>query len=617
MGRIAGIDLGTTNSVIAVMEGGEPVVLENAEGDRTTPSVVAFTNDGERLVGKVAKNQAVTNPDRTVTSMKRQMGRDYQVKIDDKEYTPQEISAYVLQKLKSDAEAKLGEKITDVVVTCPAYFTDSQRQATKDAARIAGFNVRRVINEPTAAALAYGIDKQDEHTVMIFDLGGGTFDVSILEIADGVFEVKATNGNNMLGGDDFDQKVVDWLVEGFNNETGIDLSNDNQALQRLREAAERAKVELSSKTSTTINLPFITADQAGPKHLVRDLSRAEFEKLTYDLVQMTKGPTEIAMKDAAVGHGDIDQVILVGGTTRMPAVQELIKQLTGKEPNKSVNPDEVVAVGAAIQAGVLSGEVSDVVLLDVTPLSLGIETLGQVMTVLIPKNTTIPTKKSEIFTTASDHQSQVEIVVYQGERAVATHNKLLGRFALTGLPPAPRGVPQIEVTFDIDANGIVNVTAKDLGTGKHQAITITSTTNLTEDEIQGMVKDAEIHAEEDQRNREEAETRNRLESLIYQTEKHLQEHGDKVDPSIKKDVEKEVANAKQALESNNVDNFKRATELLGNAAQKIGAAIYESLQHEQAAQGAPPPSEGAAYTDSPPPDDPGPEWTDGGEPSMN
>ncbi len=620
MGRIAGIDLGTTYSVIAVMEGGEPTVLENAEGDRTTASVVAFTKDGERLVGKVARNQAVMNPDRTVASIKRQMGRDFSVKIDDKEYSPQEISAFILQKLKADAEAKLGEVITDVVITCPAYFSDSQRQATKDAGRIAGFNVRRVINEPTAAALAYGLDKHDEQTIMIYDLGGGTFDVSILEIADGVFEVKATNGNNMLGGDDIDQKIADWLVTEFKNETGIDLSADKQAIQRLREAAEKAKIELSSKTSTTINLPFITADQSGPKHLVKDLSRAEFEKLTYDLIQMTKGPTETAMKDAGIGLGEIDQVILVGGSTRIPAVQELLKQLTGKEPNKTVNPDEVVALGAAIQAGVLGGEISDVVLLDVTPLTLGIETLGGAMTILIDKNTTIPTRKSELFTTAADNQTQVEIVVYQGERPAAAHNKLLGRFALTGLPPAPRNIPQIEVSFDIDANGIVNVSAKDLGTGKSQSITLTSSTNLTEEEVQQMITDAELHAEEDQKNREEAEARNRLESLIYQTEKHIQEHGDKVDQSIKQDVEKEIANAKQALDSNDVDNFKRAIESLGNAAQKIGAAIYESLQKDQAAGDAPPPDDksGPQWSDAPPPPpDSGPEWTDGADPKAN
>ncbi len=617
MSKIAGIDLGTTYSVIAIMEGGEAVVLENVEGDRITPSVVAFTRDGERLVGKVAKNQAIMNPERTVISIKRQMGRDYKVPIDGKDYSPQEISAFILMKLKADAEAKLGEKITDVVITCPAYFTDSQRQATKDAGRIAGFNVRRIINEPTAAALAYGLDKQQEQTVMVFDLGGGTFDVSILEISEGLVEVKATNGNNLLGGDDFDQKIVDWLVSGFRKDTGIDLSQDRQAMQRLREAAEKGKIELSGKMTTTMNLPFITADQTGPKHLVRDLSRAEFDKLTFDLVQMTKGPTETAMRDAGVKAGILDQVLLVGGSTRIPAVQKLISELTGKEPNKSVNPDEVVAVGAAIQAGIIGGEVSEIVLLDVTPLSLGVETLGEVMTVLIPKNTTIPVDKSQIFTTAADNQTQVEIAVYQGERPIAPQNKLLGRFALTGLPPSPRGMPQIEVKFDIDKNGIVNVGAKDLGTGKQQAITITTSTNLTDDEVKRMVKDAELHAEEDRRKREEAEERNRLESLIYQTEKHVQEHGDKVSASIKQEVEKELANARQALESNNVDNYRRATQSLGNAAQKIGAAIYEALQKDQQAAGAPPQGGQAGYSDSGPPQaDNGPQWTPG-DPSVN
>ena len=582
MGKVIGIDLGTTNSCVAVMEGGEPVVIPNAEGNRTTPSVVAFSKTGERLVGQVAKRQAITNPERTVISIKRDMGTNRKVKIDDKEYTPQEISAMILQKLKTDAEAYLGEKITQAVITVPAYFSDSQRQATKDAGRIAGLEVLRIINEPTAAALAYGLDKEHDQKIMVFDLGGGTFDVSILEIGDGVFEVLATNGNNRLGGDDFDQRIMDYLCNAFRKENGIDLRNDRMAMQRLKEAAEKAKIELSGVTTTNINLPFITADATGPKHLDMTLTRAKFEELTADLVEKTMGPTRQAMQDAGLTPEKIDKVLLVGGATRMPAVQEAVRKYLGKEPFKGINPDECVAIGAAIQAGVLTGEVKDLLLLDVTPLSLGIETLGGVFTKLIERNTTIPTKKSQIFSTAADGQTSVEVHVLQGEREMAAYNKTLGRFHLTGIPPAPRGVPQIEVTFDIDANGIVHVSAKDLGTGNEQKVTITASTNLTEEEIQKAVKEAEKHAAEDKNKKEEVDMRNRADSMVYQSEKTLKDLGDKLSGEDKAKIEGEINAVKDALKGTNADAIKRATESLEKAFYDVSAKIY---QHNPGAQG--------------------------------
>ena len=575
MAKVVGIDLGTTNSVVAVMEGGQPVVIPNAEGSRLTPSVVAFTKTGERLVGQLAKRQAVTNPERTISSIKRQMGTDYKVKIDGKDYSPQEISAMVLQKLVNDASTYLGERVTKAVITVPAYFNDAQRQATKDAGRIAGLDVLRIINEPTAASLAYGLDKKGNETILVWDLGGGTFDVSILEVGDGVFEVKSTNGDTHLGGDDYDKRIVDWLVGEFRKGQGIDLSGDRQAMQRLTEAAEKAKIELSSMVQTTINLPFITADQNGPKHLDQTLTRAEFERMTSDLTDRTVQPFKNALSDAGLDVAKIDQVVLVGGATRMPVIQELVRKLTGKEPNQSVNPDEVVAVGAAIQAGVLAGEVRDVVLLDVTPLSLGIETLGGVNTKLIERNTTIPTRKAQVFTTAEDGQTSVDIHVLQGERDMASDNKTLGRFRLEGIPPAPRGVPQIEVTFDIDANGIVSVNAKDLGTGKEQKITITASTNLNKDEVDRMVKDAEAFAAEDHRKREEAEIRNAASSLIYSTEKSLKEVGDKLEATAKADVETALAELRRVSENGTSQEVKAATERLQQASYKMAEALYQ------------------------------------------
>lgn len=585
MAKVIGIDLGTTNSCMAVTEGGEPTIIPNAEGGRTTPSVVAFTKAGERLVGQVAKRQAITNPERTITSIKRKMGTNEKIKIDDKEYTPQEISAMILQKLKTDAEDYLGEKVNQAVITVPAYFDDSQRKATKEAGEIAGLEVLRIINEPTAASLAYGLDKEGEQTILVFDLGGGTFDVSLLEIGGGVFEVKSTSGNTHLGGDDWDQRIVDWMADDFKAKTGIDLRKDKMALQRLKEAAEKAKIELSTTTTTNINLPFITATQEGPQHLDMTLTRAEFNKMTADLVDKCVGPFTDAMKAVKMEPKDIEHVILVGGATRMPAIQDLVKKLTGKEPHKGVNPDEVVAIGAAIQAGVLKGEVKDVVLLDVTPLSLGIETLGGVFTKLIERNTTIPTRKSEIFTTAADGQTSVEVHVLQGERPMAAGNKSLGKFHLVGIPPAPRGIPQIEVTFDIDANGILNVSAKDKATGNEQKIRIEASSGLNEDEIEKMRRDAELHAEEDRKRKEEVETRNRADELVYTTEKSLRDLGDKVEPSERQRIEDAVKELKDALAGSDVEKIKSCMENLVQASHKLAETVYAQAAAAGASQG--------------------------------
>lgn len=581
MSRVVGIDLGTTNSCIAVMEGSESTVIANAEGERTTPSVVGFSKSNERLVGRIARRQAITNPERTVVSIKRKMGTDYKVDIDGKKYTPQEISAMILQKLKTDAEAYLGEKITQAVITVPAYFTDSQRQATKDAGKIAGLEVLRIINEPTAAALAYGLDKDETQTILVFDLGGGTFDVSILEIGDGVFEVKATSGNNRLGGDDFDDKIINWLVDEFKKDNGIDLRSDKMAMHRLKEAAEKAKHELSGVMSTDINIPYITATQDGPLHLERTLSRAKFNEMTADLVEKTMGPLRQAMKDSGLKSTQIDKVILVGGSTRIPAVQDAIKNFTGKEPFKGINPDEVVAVGAAIQAGVLSGEVTDVVLLDVTPLSLGIETLGGVFTRIIERNTTIPTAKSQVFTTAADNQTSVDIHVLQGERKMAQHNVTLGRFQLAGIPSAPRGVPQVEVTFDIDVNGIVHVTAKDLASGKEQKIAITSSSGLGDDEIEKMVRDAEKFAEEDEIRLKEIETRNNADSMVYQADKTLKEFADKIDEESKSKIEAAKDELNQALQGDDMAAIEAKTEALTEAIYAFTAKMYENINQQQ------------------------------------
>ncbi len=583
MAKAVGIDLGTTNSVVSVLEGGEPTVIPNAEGARTTPSVVAFAKNGEVLVGEVAKRQAITNPERTIRSVKRHVGTNWSIDIDDKKYTSQEISARVLQKLKRDAEAYLGDTVTQAVITVPAYFNDAQRTATKEAGQIAGLEVLRIINEPTAAALAYGLDKEgtDDHTILVFDLGGGTFDVSVLEIGDGVFEVKSTHGDTSLGGDDWDQRVIDWLVQSFKAKEGVDLAVDKMATQRLKEAAEKAKIELSSVQSTQINLPFVTATSEGPKHLDETLTRAKFQELTADLLDRCKVPFEQAIKDAGLSKGDIHHIILVGGSTRMPMVTDLVRDLTGEEPHKGVNPDEVVAVGAAVQAGVLKGDVKDVLLLDVTPLSLGIETKGGVMTKLIERNTTIPTRRTEVFTTADDMQPSVEIHVLQGEREMAMYNKTLGKFQLVDLPPAPRGVPQIEVTFDIDANGIVHVSAKDRATSKEQSMTITGESSLSKDDIDRMVRDAEAHAEEDRQRREEAEIRNSADSLVYQTEKVLREHGDKIDGSEKDAVESALAELKEAVAGNDMERIQKTTEALMGASQSFSQKLYEAAAAEE------------------------------------
>ena len=587
MAKTIGIDLGTTNSCVAVIEGGEPVVIANAEGARTTPSVVAFSKTGERMVGQVAKRQAITNPDRTISSIKREMGTDHKVTIDGKSYTPQEISAMILQKLKGDAEAYLGESVTSAVITVPAYFTDAQRQATKDARKIAGLDVKRIINEPTAAALSYGIDKEDDQKIMVYDLGGGTFDVSIIEMGDGVQEVLATAGNNRLGGDDFDKRVMDWIINSFKVSDGIDLSGDKMAMQRIKEAAEKAKIELSGMTSASINLPFITADATGPKHLDLTLSRAKFNELTADLVEKTMGPVRQALSDSGLSIGEINKVLMVGGSSRIPAVQEAVKKLIGKEPFKGINPDECVAIGAALQAGVLGGEVQGLLLLDVTPLSLGVETMGGVMTKIIDRNTTIPTKKSQIFSTAADGQTQVEVNVLQGEREFARDNKQLGLFKLDGIAPAPRGIPQIEVTFDIDANGIVNVSAKDLGTGKEQHITISSSSNMSKEDIDKAVKAAEQFAEEDKKRREEVETKNNAENLCYQAEKLVNESGDKLEEADKTEVNNKVAALKTTMQNGTVEEIKSGMDELQKAIYAVSEKLYKASAPQQGEQAAP------------------------------